>query len=97
MAKNKMKAPKDAVERNLALTGQVMQYILEQPHVLDSLPDDFVLVTLPEDDPEISRYNIELLETFGKGGKPIVFARLKSSRASLVEQEPPSLYIPLAA
>lgn len=97
MAKNKIKTPENAVERNLVLTGQVTQYLLDRPHMLDSLPDDFVLVVLPEDDPEISRYNIELLEIFAKEGKPIVFARLKSSRASFFEQEPPALYIPLAA
>ncbi len=65
--------------------------------MLDSLPDDFVLVVLPEDDPEMGWYNIELLKIFGKEGKPIVFARLKSSRAPFFEQDPPPLYIPLAA
>lgn len=65
----------EIVERSIALVGQIMQYLLEHPDVLNALPDDFELVVLPKDDPEMRAYNLELLDRFSDQGKPIVFAR----------------------
>ncbi len=41
--------PTNVVERNILLTGQIMKFILDHPKTLDSLPDKFELVVLPED------------------------------------------------
>ena len=78
MAQAKINAPVNVVERNIRLTGEIMRYLMAYPHVFDSLPDKFELVILPEDDPEMRLYNLELLDKYGSEGKPIVFARLKS-------------------
>ncbi|MBU4226325.1 MAG: hypothetical protein KKC71_10980 [Chloroflexi bacterium] len=83
------------VERNIHLTGQIMQYLLDHPNVFDVLPDDFELVILPEDDPEISQFNLELLNKHGSEGKPIVFARIKTS--AMPEKMKPSIFVPVAA
>lgn len=88
--------PRRVVERNLALFGEVMQYLLDKPQIIESLPDDFELVILPDDDPVLRRYNLELLNAFDPGNKPVVFVRLKSSRTALISQPRPSLYVPLA-
>jgi hypothetical protein len=65
MARTKVSGPKDIVERNIALTGELVRYLLEQPQVFSSLPEDFGLVILPDDDPEMRLYNLELLDTYG--------------------------------
>jgi hypothetical protein len=83
----------EIAKRNIALTGEVMRYLLENPKVFQSLPEQFELVILPEDDPEIRMYNLELLDKYGSEGKPIVFARMKSNL--LTSQ--PSIFVPLAA
>ncbi len=90
-------APTDVLERNLTLTGEVMRFLLEQPEVFNSLPANFELVILPEDDPEMGLYNLKLLNTYGSEGKPVVFARIKSSREAFTKQDPPRLYAPIAA
>jgi hypothetical protein len=97
MARTKVSGPKDVVERNIALTGELMRYLLEQPQVFDSLPENFELIILPDDDPEMRLYNLKLLDAYGSEGKPIVFARIKSSREGVLRQERPSLYVPVAA
>ncbi len=97
MAAKKLKEPRNVVSRNIALTGEVMRYLLNHPKVFDSLPNSFELVILPDDDPEMRSYNWELLDRFGSEGKPIVFARLKSSRKMRLQEAPPAIYIPLAA
>ncbi len=88
--------PRRVVERNIALTGNFMRYILARPHILESLPDKFELIILPEDDPELRRYNLDLLDTFGSEGRPIVFVRLKSSTATDFKMVQPQVYAPIA-
>ena len=89
------KTPKNVVERNIALLGDLMHYLLAEPRVLNSLPDNFELVILPEDDPEMRLYNLELLDTYGSEGKPVVFVRLKAGREAKATSTRPSLYVPL--
>jgi len=85
----------DIAERNITLLGQLMEYLLDHPKVFDVLPDDFELVILPEDDPEIVLYNLELLKRHGRQDKPIVLARVKSSAEKITSQ--PSIFVPVAA
>ena len=82
----------DIATRNIALTGEIMRYLLDNPKIFESLPDNFELVVLPEDDPEIRMYNLELLDKYGSEGKPIVFARIKSDAAKIE----PSIFVPVA-
>ncbi len=95
-AVSSQKKPRRVVERNIALFGDVMQYLLNKPQIIESLPDNFELVILPDDDPVLRRYNLELLNTFDRGDKPVVFVRFKSSRTAVSGQLHPSLYVPLA-
>ena len=83
----------DVVKRNISLTGEIMRYLLDNPTVFESLPDNFELVVLPEDDPEVSMFNLDLLKKYGSEGKPIVFARVKSDAAKIE----PSIFVPVAA
>jgi hypothetical protein len=88
----KSKVSEEAVERNVRLTGEIIRYILNNPKVLDLVPEKFELVLLPEDDPEVRQLNLDLLDQYGSEGKPIVFARIRSDTAKLE----PSIFIPVA-
>ncbi len=96
MAQIEMNSPRDVVERNLALTSEIMRYLLNQPQVFDALPDKFELVILPEDDPEMRLYNLELLDRYGSEGKPVVFARTKAHQLNELGQQKPSIFVPVA-
>ena len=96
MAQKSMKAPHRVVERNILLTGMVMDYLIRHADLLDVLPQDFELVILPEDDPELRLYNLELLDKLGSQSKPIVFARLPAKQTSALETIHPNLYVPIA-
>ena len=91
-----IRKPRRVVERNIALLGDLMQFLLADPRVFASLPNDFELVILPDDDPEMRLYNLKLLDALESQDKPIVFARLKSSRKTSWRKTQPSLYVPLA-
>lgn len=70
MAK-KIKIPNKVVERNIRLTGEIMNYLLNHPQVFGALPDKFELVILPDDDPEMRLYNLDLLDKHSSGGNPL--------------------------
>jgi hypothetical protein len=74
-----------------------MRFLLAEPQLLASLPESFELVILPDDDPVLRPYNLELLDTYESTGKPIVFVRTKAERTSGPTRSRPSLYVPLAA
>jgi len=85
----------DIAERNIHLTGEIMKYLIDHPKVFDVLPDKFELVILPEDDPEVSLFNLELLKKYGSEGKPVVFARIQAS--AMAAHVAPGIFVPVAA
>ena len=95
MAQTQITTPANAVERNLQLTSEIMRYLMSQPEIFDALPSNFELVILPEDDPEIRLYNLELLDHYGSEGRPIVFARFKSQSGTPPTPTAPSIFVPL--
>ena len=62
MAQVEIVAPANVVKRNILLVKEIMRHLLNNPQVFSSLPDKFELVILPEDDPEMRLYNLELLD-----------------------------------
>ncbi len=95
MDKKRIK-PENVVERNIAMTGEIMRYLLNQPHVFNSLPENFELVILPDDDPEMRLYNLELLDVYGCEGKSVVFARVKTEKQNNSDDSV-DVYVPIAA
>ncbi len=67
------------VKQNMELVATVTRYILQHPNLLDRLPPDFKLVILPDDDPELSRYNLGLLGQRADQEKPVVIVRVMGS------------------
>jgi hypothetical protein len=96
MAKS-IKAPRRIVERNIELLDKLMRYLIAEPQIFSSLPDNFELVILPEDDPAVRLYNLELLDQIGTDNKPVVFARISSAASSNSKRFKPHLYVPIAA
>ncbi len=73
----------DVVEQNISLTEEVMRYLLDNPQVFESLPDNFEMIVVPENDPEMSAYNLSLLDKFENDGKKVVLARVGKSRSTI--------------
>ena len=96
MAETKIDIPADTVERNILLTGRIMQFLMDSPQIFDSLPDKFELVILPDDDPVIREYNLELLDKYGSEDKPIVFARITTHPEDLNSSSKPRIFVPVA-
>jgi len=95
MGQTKVRSPEGVVERNIILSGKIMHFLIENPQVFNSLPENFELVILPDDDPDIRRYNLELLDKYGSENKPIVFARIKVHPENLEARMKPSIFVPV--
>jgi len=95
MGQKEVRPHEGIVARNISLSGKIMQFLMDNPQVFNSLPDNFELVILPDDDPEIRQYNLELIDKYGSEGKPIVFARVKIHQEKLKSQEQPSIFVPV--
>ena len=95
MARKKVSPHVGIVARNISLSGKIMQFLMENPQVFSSLPDKFELVILPDDDPEIRQYNLDLIDKYGSEGRPIVFARVKVHQEKLKSQVKPSIFVPV--
>lgn len=96
MAITRLREPQETVERNIALTGQVTKYIMAHPQLLESLPEKFELVVLPNDDPDLQAYNLALHDRYRSAGIPVVFARLNSNQNGADLEPVLDLYVPLA-
>ena len=91
----KTKVNNKVVERNIRLTGEIIKYILNNPHMLEVLPEKFELVLLPEDDLEVRKLNLDLLDKYGSEGRPIVFARINTHK--MTAEWKPSIFVPVTA
>ena len=85
----------DIVQRNLDLQTAFNNYLFENPDMLDRLPASFRLVILPEDDPEFSLINLQMLNKRPKRDKPVVIVLMRSSGRVSIKKSQPDVYLPL--
>ncbi len=83
---------KEMLNKNMDLETAFMQYILDHPEILDTLPTDFQLLILPDDDPILAKRNEELLKT-QNFGKPVVVVRMKTPEPAKMRVFPPRVKI----
>lgn len=82
----------EMARRNIDLNAAFMQYALDHPEILDTLPPDFQLVVLPEDDPELARRNQELLKRHDFA-KPVVLVRMKTPKPAKMRVYKPKVQV----
>lgn len=71
--------------KNQQLSTEFELYLLEHPEIEDNIPDNAMIVLLPEYDKELSESNIKLAEANREEGQAIVYVRVKKLRTSRIE------------
>jgi hypothetical protein len=71
--------------KNQQLSTEFELYLLEHPELEDKIPDNAMIVLLPEYDKELAKKNKEIAEANREKGQPIVYVRVKKLRASRIE------------
>ncbi len=71
--------------KNQQLSTEFELYLLEHPEVEEKIPDNAMIVLLPDYDKELAEKNIELAKANKEEGQQIVFVRVERLRASRIE------------
>lgn len=71
--------------KNQQLSTEFELYILEHPEIEEKIPDNAMIVLLPEYDKELAEKNIELSEANKEAGQQIVYVKVERLRASRIE------------
>ena len=71
--------------KNQQLSTEFELYLLEHPEVEKKIPDNAMIVLLPDYDRELAEKNIEIAKANTEEGQAIVYVRVKKLRASRIE------------
>lgn len=72
-------------QKNQTLSTEFDLYLHEHPELLDQIPDNSLIVLLPEFDKELKKKNMEMAKKEIKRGQPVVYVTLKKLRESRLE------------
>jgi hypothetical protein len=67
--------------KNIVLNTEFNKYLVEHPEVADKIPDNALVVILPEDDPALRRKNLELARRHREENQAVVYVRVKKLAA----------------
>jgi hypothetical protein len=59
------------------LNTEFNKYLVEHPEVADKIPNDALVVILPDDDPALSRRNLSLARRHREKNQAVVYVRVK--------------------
>jgi hypothetical protein len=71
--------------KNQQLSTEFELYLLEHPEIEDKIPDNAMIVLVPEYDRELAEKNIELAEANKEAGQTIVYVKVEKLRISRIE------------
>lgn len=68
---------KDLFTKNLKLSKEFDLHLLEHPEVAEQIPENALIVLLPEEDQELCGINMELAMVRREPNQPIVYVRVE--------------------
>jgi hypothetical protein len=71
--------------KNQQLSTEFELYLLEHPEIEEKVPENAMIVLLPEYDKELAEANLKLAEANREPGRTIVYVRVEKLRASRIE------------
>jgi hypothetical protein len=70
----------EAVDKNLELGFEFDRYLFEHPKFAEKIPDNALVVLLPEYDQELREYNLKISKQNREPDQPLVFVEIASLR-----------------
>ncbi|NCO83128.1 MAG: hypothetical protein COZ31_04465 [Nitrospirae bacterium CG_4_10_14_3_um_filter_44_29] len=75
----------EVFKKNQQLSTEFELYLLEHPEIEDNIPDNAMIVLVPDYDKELAEKNIELAASNKEPGQAVVYVRVEKLRASRIE------------
>lgn len=63
--------------KNSILASEFDKYVLEHPEFAKRIPENAIIVLMPEDDPELAQRNLDVACHQQEPGQPLVYVRIK--------------------
>ena len=68
---------KSVAYKNIVLNAEFNKYLVEHPEVVDKIPNNALVVILPDDDPDLCRKNLFLVRRHREKDQAVVHVRVK--------------------
>jgi hypothetical protein len=68
---------KEWFTKNLKLSSEFDLYLLEHPEVAEQIPQNALIVLLPQEDTELCAKNLELAKARCEPGQPVVYVHVE--------------------
>ena len=65
------------IHKNIVLNTEFNKYLVEHPEVADKIPNNALVVILPDDDPALCRKNLSLARRHREKDQAVVQVRIK--------------------
>ncbi|MCD4664592.1 MAG: hypothetical protein K8R68_04910 [Bacteroidales bacterium] len=82
---------KELFEKNLELSNEFSRYILEHPEIAKRIPNEAIIVILPEYDRELADENLRIAKANKEKDQPIILIKVKKlapvRKSRLIEPE----------
>ena len=72
-----MKNERDLARKNIEVSFEFSRYLLSNPTLAKSIPDDALLVFEIADDPDLTAFNRSLAKRSKTAGQPVVIIHIK--------------------
>jgi uncharacterized protein DUF5647 len=66
--------------KNLVLGKEFDLYVLEHPEFAEEIPEDAIVVLMPDDDPELAGINLKMAEEAREPQQPMFLVRIKKMK-----------------
>lgn len=63
--------------KNLVLGTEFDKYLVEHPKFAEQIPNDSIVVLLPQDDPQLCQENLHIAKTRTAKGQSIIYIKIK--------------------
>jgi hypothetical protein len=66
--------------KNLILGKEFDLYVLEHSEFVEEIPEDAIVVLMPDDDPELAEINLKMAEEIREPEQPMFLVRIKKMK-----------------
>ncbi len=76
---------KELFSKNQQLSTEFELYLLEHPEIEEQIPNNSLIVLIPEYDPELSKMNLEIASKSREKSQPLVYVKVQRLRKSRID------------
>lgn len=77
---------KKMIEKNIELSTEFSRYLFDHGDLCESIPPEAEIMLLPEFDPELKKFNLELGKKLISDGNKVVYIKIERLRPKILSR-----------